>query len=242
MSGVRIEYRPAGAAPLGCGCPRLVHLIDRPGELLKVWHRAGCAASDLRSTVPAPPPPRPAPGAVPCPCCGNVVFSRPDPGRPARRCDGPAGCGHLWTPGRLAARAASAATELEVGGPGAVVQVGEALTGAVACHESPAPGRAASASASRPYVPGGADHARPWSPPRVIPMTQPASGPGYIVAGRPGGIGIQHLFRRAGEWSLCREAVWLEVQRAERVSELTWICARCKVIAGDGRRLWEAVS
>lgn len=57
---------------------------------------------------------------------------------------------------------------------------------------------------------------------------------GFIVAGKPSGLGIQHLFRQPGEWSLCREAVWLEVQRAELVTPWTWICARCQAFA-EGR-------
>lgn len=55
--------------------------------------------------------------------------------------------------------------------------------------------------------------------------------PGFIVAGKPSGIGIQHLFERPGLWSLCEEAVWLEVQRCELVTPLTWICAGCKALA-----------
>ncbi len=57
----------------------------------------------------------------------------------------------------------------------------------------------------------------------------------YIVAGRPvgetSGWGMQHLFRRAGEWSLCEEAVWLGVVRAEPVNALTWVCTRCQARA-----------
>ncbi len=59
----------------------------------------------------------------------------------------------------------------------------------------------------------------------------PAASAGYIVAGRPSGLGMQHLFRRPGEWSLCEEAVWLEAQRAELVNERTWICASCQGVA-----------
>jgi hypothetical protein len=108
--GERIEYRRRGAPPLACGCPRMVHRVDRPDCLLKVWHRPGCTAGDLASTVPAPPPPRPAPGAIPCPECGNVASSWANGGPPARRCDGPADCGHVWTPARSAATSGHPAT------------------------------------------------------------------------------------------------------------------------------------
>lgn len=54
---------------------------------------------------------------------------------------------------------------------------------------------------------------------------------GFIVASKPSGIGIQHLFRRPGQWSLCEEAVWLEVQRDKLVTPLTWVCVRCKALA-----------
>lgn len=85
------------------------------------------------------------------------------------------------------------------------------------------------------YAPGGVDHSRPWAPP---PRRRPAALPttGYIVAGRPSGIGLQHLFSRPGEWSLCGEAVWLEVQRAELISPLTWICVRCRELAEVAER------
>ncbi|SRR5258708_16292058 len=57
----------------------------------------------------------------------------------------------------------------------------------------------------------------------------------HVVAGRPtgptSGWGMQHLFRRPGEWSLCEEAVWLAVIRAEIVNEHTWICSRCQAEA-----------
>lgn len=67
-------------------------------------------------------------------------------------------------------------------------------------------------------------------------------GAGYILAGRPSGLGaivdgratnagMQHLFGRPGEWCLCGEVMWLQVQRAEKVTELTWICTRCKAVA-----------
>lgn len=57
----------------------------------------------------------------------------------------------------------------------------------------------------------------------------------HVVAGRPtgptSGWGMQHLFRRPGEWSICGEAVWLNVVRPALVTELTWICARCQAEA-----------
>jgi hypothetical protein len=76
----------------------------------------------------------------------------------------------------------------------------------------------------------------------VIERTAPRVAAGYILAGKPSGLaaivdgqatdaGMQHLFSRPGEWSLCGEAVWLEVQRAELVTALTWICARCQALA-----------
>lgn len=56
---------------------------------------------------------------------------------------------------------------------------------------------------------------------------------GYIVAGRPpgSGLGMQHLFTRPGEWSLCGEAVWIACVRDEHVNGLTWICGRCQAAA-----------
>ncbi len=57
----------------------------------------------------------------------------------------------------------------------------------------------------------------------------------HKVAGRPvgptSGWGMQHLFRRPGEWSLCDEAVWTSCVRGDFVSELTWICSRCQAEA-----------
>lgn len=54
----------------------------------------------------------------------------------------------------------------------------------------------------------------------------------YVVAGRPlgptSGFGIQHLFRRPGEWSLCDAVDWLRVVRCDPVNECTWICTRCQ--------------
>ncbi len=139
----------------------------------------------------------------------------------------PLGPGELTTdlPGapagdRVAARPSSLQLE---GGP-----VQEARRRSATAIDVRAPGE-------RPYLPGGPDHSRPWVPPACGRRAEPPSAPGrgYIVASKPSGIGIQHLFRRPGEWSLCEEAVWLEVQRAERVTPLTWICARCQVIGAE---------
>jgi hypothetical protein len=117
VSGERIEYRRCRAAPLTCGCPRVVHRVDRPDCLLVVWHQAGCTQA-LESIVPPPPRARLAPGAVPCPRprCGNVVFSWAAGGPPTRRCDGPAGCGHVWTPSG-AAEAAGGGAQHAIGVP-----------------------------------------------------------------------------------------------------------------------------
>jgi hypothetical protein len=73
----------------------------------------------------------------------------------------------------------------------------------------------------------------------------PRHATGHIIAGRPvgptSGWGIQHLFDRPGEWSLCGEAVWLQCIRATDVNHLTWICYRCQRIAAglpDQEPLW----
>jgi hypothetical protein len=95
-------------------------------------------------------------------------------------------------------------------------------------------GSVPSRSEHRLYAPGGRDHSRPWAPPARERRTGSADA-GFIVAGRPvgptSGFGIQHLFRRPGEGCLCDEVGWLQVVRAELVSPLTWICARCQAIA-----------
>jgi hypothetical protein len=70
------------------------------------------------------------------------------------------------------------------------------------------------------------------------PAAPPDPSRGFVVAGRPvgptSGLGIQHLFTRPGEWSLCHEAVWTGCVRCDPVNALTWICLRCKAFA-DGR-------
>jgi len=96
----------------------------------------------------------------------------------------------------------------------------------------------------RRYVPGGADHSRPWAP-QASPPAPVNPDPGWIFAGLPTYAKdaerlppqrMQHLFRRAGEWSVCGELNWLQVQRANEVTEYTWVCAACKakIMADSG--------
>lgn len=57
---------------------------------IKILHDKGC-----RVRMGAPVLERRPACVIPCPACGNVAFSRPAPGQ--RKCDGPRGCGHVWT-------------------------------------------------------------------------------------------------------------------------------------------------
>jgi hypothetical protein len=94
-----VEYlTPAESRRAVCGCPRTV--VDYPPRSwrLKVAHAPGCD----RSLKPTPAAERTAGwsrGAViPCPACGNRCYSAGPAGLPERRCDGPAGCGHVFNP------------------------------------------------------------------------------------------------------------------------------------------------
>lgn len=84
-----------------CACPRHLVGVDDAFPVIVLVHREDCDVRHPESQVPAPPVPRPAREAIPCPVCGNVAFSRTPAG--ARRCDGPAGCGHVWEPREMAA-------------------------------------------------------------------------------------------------------------------------------------------
>jgi hypothetical protein len=72
--------------------------------------------------------------------------------------------------------------------------------------------------------------------PYIAPLAERLIALGnHAVAGRPigpaSGWGMNHLFRRAGEASLCGETEWLRVVRPAVIDELTWICTRCQAAA-----------
>jgi hypothetical protein len=193
-----------------------------------------------------------------CPECGQATYRRAlrlEAGgswrRPAPSSLTCSRCGTTWAPAQIAgsppmadpAQVDGAAGDVEdlvanLGGaaldPAAVEVVHVTEPAAAARTAGRTEACAGSAPEHRPYAPGGPDHSRPWAPPARERRTGSADA-GFIVAGRPvgptSGFGIQHLFRRPGEGCLCDEVGWLQVVRAELVSPLTWICARCQAIA-----------
>ena len=70
-----------------------------PHDLKRVADLLGLEIHEPASPEPAPRRPGWSRGfTLPCPSCGNRPYSTPPGGPPLRRCDGPAGCGHVWNP------------------------------------------------------------------------------------------------------------------------------------------------